>query len=702
VLTSGDLGEGEHGSVDKIQTMIFAMQVGLAALWRSFGVRPSAVIGHSVGEIAAAVTCGALSLPDGARLICRRSKLLPAAAGKGGMAMVGLGFAELAQRLADRDGRVVAAISASPASTVVSGEQDAVREFVAESRQAGLDVREVASDVAFHSPAMDPLARQLAIDAGDLVPGPRQLPMYLTAVTDPRADLALDSQYWAQNLRNPVYLTSAVAAAAADGHRAFIEIAPHPVVVHSITECLGEQTDDEIFVGWSLRRNQPEQQGLLAAVGTAHCHGVPVDWSKLEPTGELVDLPTVRWQRQQLWREPLPPTGGGGRGHQVGSHSLVGQPESIAGSAVRAWQTSLSDANRPYPGSHSINGTEVVPAAVLIETFLGALPEGAGTAFADVQMSSPLLTSPPRSVQVVQEGAELRLASRRADSNGPWEINANCRSRNATPVPTSWQPADTAGLAPMPTDYVSTRLTKVGVPTTGFEWTIDKLDGDADRLLAHVRVHELPGADPASWAPAVDAIMTVAPCVFGGEPELRMAAQIDLIELADGQPPTSFLVEARRDPSRPDVTDVLLVDESGQVLVTVRGLRYPIIGLELESADEDEATADTDEPWGTATSAQELRGLVEGVVRSQIAMELKLPEANLKADRPLVEQGMDSVMSAVIRRRLAKRFGQDLPATLLWQQPTLSALSEHISTILADELALAGDAAGQPVGSLAL
>lgn len=702
VLSSGDLGDGEHGAVDRIQTMIFAMQVGLAAVWRSLGVTPSAVIGHSVGEIAAAVTCGALTLEDGARLICRRSRLLPAAAGDAAMAMVGLSFDEVEQRLAGGSSAVSAAISASPVSTVVSGSIEAVEAFITDCQASGISVRRVASDVAFHSPAMDPLARQLAEDTRDIVPRDRELPMYLTAVPDPRAELSLNSDYWAMNLRNPVFLTSAVSAAAADGHRSFIEIAPHPVVAHSVTECLSEDTKDEVFVGWSLRRNKPELATILDALGMAHCNGVPVDWSQVITSGTLVDLPGVRWQHQQLWREPQAITGRGVRGHEVSSHSLLGQQDKIAGSAVRTWQTTLDDSNRPYPGSHSINGTEVVPAAVLVCTFLGGLTGDEGAVLTDILMSSPMLTSPTRSVQVVREGQELRLASRRADSDSEWEINATCRVGDAHFSGGSWESAKSVGLQSLSTDYVQSRLTKVGVPTTGFDWTIEKLEGNQDRLLARVRVNSSPSDDTSSWAPAIDSIMTVAPCVFGGEPQLRMAAQADLIELAAGDPPTTFFVEAIRDQERADVTDVLLADSEGRILAVVRGLRYPIIEQGFDSADDDEAGDGGSEVWGAASSPEELRNLVEDEVRAQIALELRMPETSLRADRPLVEQGMDSVMSAVIRRRLAKSFRQPLPATLLWQQPTLAALTDHLTAMLTEELSNEDLVSDEPAPSLAL
>jgi 6-methylsalicylic acid synthase len=251
--------------VDRIQPLIFAMQTGLAAVWQSHGVRPAAVIGHSVGEIAAAVTAGVFGLADGARLICRRSALLRRAAGKGAMVLVRLPMRLVQERLGDRTD-VVAAIEASPVLTVVAGDPPGVRRLTGQWRAEGVPVLTVGSDVAFHSPQMDPLLDGLAAAVRDLVPARPAVPIYTTALSDPRADVVRDSSYWVANLRNPVRLATAVAAAAEDGHRVFLEVSPHPVVASSIMETLSGAGVEDAFVTGTLRRNQPEHATLLASL----------------------------------------------------------------------------------------------------------------------------------------------------------------------------------------------------------------------------------------------------------------------------------------------------------------------------------------------------------------------------------------------------------------------------------------------------
>jgi 6-methylsalicylic acid synthase len=273
------LAAGALEGVDRAQTMIFAMQVGLVALLRAQGAEPAAVIGHSVGEIAAAVTAGALSLADGARLICRRSVLLRRVAGQGAMVMVALPIAEVTRRLAGR-ADAVPAIASAPAATVVAGSPQAVEEVTNRWRAEGIGIFRVASDVAFHSPQMDPLVDDLVEVTADLVPRPYAVRVYSTALPDPRTTPAADGVYWAANLRNPVRLTAAVSAAVEDGYRAFLEISPHPVVAHSVTRTLAELGVEDGFVSGTMRRNKPQARTLdpvltVLAERAAEQQGVP-------------------------------------------------------------------------------------------------------------------------------------------------------------------------------------------------------------------------------------------------------------------------------------------------------------------------------------------------------------------------------------------------------------------------------------------
>ncbi|GGS84785.1 hypothetical protein GCM10010176_030630 [Nonomuraea spiralis] len=666
------LADGDLDTIDRVQTMIFVMQLGLARLWNAYGVAPKAVIGHSVGEIAAAVTAGAMSVADGARLICRRSRLLRQAEGKGAMVMVDLSFEEAADRLAGR-ADLVAAISSAPGSTVLSGDVAAVEEVVNEWPAEGIVVRRVASDVAFHSPHMDPLAVELAAATADLSFGAPRIPMYTTALADPRATPVLDSAYWAANLRDPVRLTAATTAAAEDGYRVFLEISPHPVVAHSVTETLSENGFEDVFVGVSLRRNQPELPAFLVAVGTAHCHGVEVDWHRLQPYGGLADLPPYAWQHRRHWRESSGEDDN--RGHDVHSHTLLGAGTSLAGSRTRVWRTSLEDANRPYPGSHTLNGVEIVPAAVLVNTFLHAVEDEDAT-LTDVEMTHPLMTAERRQIQVVHEPPAVRLAARTpGDPDEPepaWLVHVTADVAAPGMVKPDVLP-DAGALGPVDPGFVHQRLAAVGVPSTGFDWTIETLLGADGVLRATVRTGEAEG-----WASALDAAMSVAPCVFPGDPVLRMVVHIDEVVLT-GAPPSTVIIDAAMDPTAEDTVRALLADVDGRVVGHLRGLRYPVIDAPVPAEDDLRGPGES----FAGLAPEVLRDRVLPEVRAEIAAVMRLAPEDLAIRRPLVEQGLDSVMTVMVRRRLEKRFGCRLPATLLWQQPTISAIADHLVTLLA-------------------
>ncbi len=561
VLRDGDLDE-----VSRIQTLTFATQVALAELWRSRGVRPDAVIGHSVGEIAASVAAGALTPEQGARLVCRRSKLLRRAAGKGAMAMVSLPFDEVEARLADHPG-VVAGIYSAPNSTVVAGDITSIEELIPRWRSEGIPMRRVATDVAFHSPHMDPLLDDLAEACADLSPREPVIPMYSTTLTDPRGGAPTDAAYWVANLRAPVRLAAAVEAAAQDGYRSFLEISAHPVVTHSIDETLGTLGVSDGFVGGTLRRARPERAAFLAALGALHSSGRSVDWNVLQPSGTLIDLPAYPWQRRRHWREATAHGSGEGLQLDVEAHSLLGSAISVAGRSQRLWRARLTDGGRPYPGSHTINGVEIVPAAVLVSTFLQA-GERAGTppVLTDVTLRAPLATAESRELQVLLEDGAVRLSSRRWESgDDAWLLHST-----ATLVHDDSADLPVLGdrpLSPTATDLIERRLAEAGVPTMAFPWTVEELRSDDGVLVALVR------AEATTWAPLLDAAFSAAPVAFPGPAVLRMVAGLTELRLA-GPPPELATIEVT---VADDTATVLIADVDGRTVALITGLRFGVL-----------------------------------------------------------------------------------------------------------------------------
>ncbi|BBZ28131.1 polyketide synthase [Mycolicibacterium madagascariense] len=362
---------------DRIQPTLFTMQVALAATLRAHGVRPAAVIGHSVGEAAAAVVAGALSLQDGLRVVCRRAMLMSRIAGAGATASVHLPAQQVLSELAVR-GRndVVVAVVPAPEQTVIAGAAETVRELVAAWEERGVAAREVPTDVAFHSPQVDPIVAELTAALADLAPRTPTIPFYSATSYDPRDEPVCDARYWASNMRRMVRFAAAVRAALEDGHRVFAELAPHPVLTHAITQT-ANSLDTPVAALATLRRGQRLGGGVLDVVGDMHCAGAAVDFSVLYPRGRLVDAPLPTWTHRRLWLGDDASTDRRA-GHTVAVHPLLGAHVRVpAEPEQHLWEAELGLATHPWLDDHHVHDVPVFPGAGYCEMALAA----AGTLF---------------------------------------------------------------------------------------------------------------------------------------------------------------------------------------------------------------------------------------------------------------------------------------------------------------------------------
>jgi acyl transferase domain-containing protein len=298
--------------VELLQPALFAFEVALAALWRAWGVQPDAVIGHSMGEAAAAHVAGALDLDDAARVVCERSGLLARVRGRGAMAVVELPPGALEGHLASLSGQVgIAAINAARA-TVLSGDPDALAACCERLGAAGVECRRLRVDVAFHGPQLDPLCAPLRARLHDLRPRDARVRLYSTVTGAALPGPALDAEHWVRNLRAPVLFARALQAALADGHDLFVEVSPRPSLLAFVAAGLrdaGAAVSSHMAIA-TLRNGQPETVSARAALAALYARGVPVAWEALAGAGRCVSLPTYPWQRTRHWlddpRGPAP------------------------------------------------------------------------------------------------------------------------------------------------------------------------------------------------------------------------------------------------------------------------------------------------------------------------------------------------------------------------------------------------------------
>ena len=382
-----ELAAGEATSrldqTEVAQAALFAMQVALARLWASWGVTPDAVVGHSVGEVAAAHLAGALTLEDALRVVHHRGRLMQQATGLGKMASVAVSAEKAERALLGYEGRLSIAAMNDPFSVVLSGEAEALEEVLERWQRQEVYCRRLEVDYAFHSPQMAPFQSQLARSLDGLAPGRTTLSMYSTVTGALVEGPELSAPYWARNIREPVRFAAAVDALIDQGHRVFLEVGPHPVLSSNLRECLAAREEEGLVVP-SLRRQQQEQRLLLESLGALHAFGCAVDWKRLYPSSSssssrCVPLPTYPWQRERHWLDFEP----AGRKPPASARRDATSPHPLLGDTLQAsvapwsrfWEMDFSADQLPYLGDHRVQRAAVVPLSAYLEMAVAAAAE---------------------------------------------------------------------------------------------------------------------------------------------------------------------------------------------------------------------------------------------------------------------------------------------------------------------------------------
>ena len=289
---------------DAVQPLLFATQLALAALFRSWGVLPAAVIGHSVGEVAAAHVAGCLELEDAARVIAERARAITPALGHGAMAVVELPAEQAEAQLGAQRGCVAVAVHQSPRFSVLSGARDALASLLDELASRGVFGRFVDVEYASHGPQMEPLAHELEARLAGLQARAPRVPMISTVTGSWLGATRCDARYFARNLREPVRFAQAAGQLAQDGFTRFLELSPHPLLASALSEVAAAQGKRIVYAA-SLKREARERAALHEALGTLYVNGHELDWSKVVPAGEPgVALPPYPFQRNPYWKVP--------------------------------------------------------------------------------------------------------------------------------------------------------------------------------------------------------------------------------------------------------------------------------------------------------------------------------------------------------------------------------------------------------------
>lgn len=405
--------------IDVLQPALFTTMVSLARLWRSLGIEPAGVIGHSQGEVAAAYVAGALSLRDAARVVALRSRALLELDGTGAMASINTSAGRVRELLADIPELEVAAVN-SPSTTVVAGTRAGVDRVLEVCERDGLRARRIQVDVASHTGHMEAIAEQTREALAPITPRPSEILFFSTVTGDVLETENLGPDYWFANLRRTVNFDDGFQAAFQSGYNAFLEVSAHPVLTSAMHESLDQfgSFADSCLIAGSIEREDAGLRRFLASVSTAHVHGVSPDWRKIYDPAchQAVPLPTYPFQRQTYWLASVHNANGGkpsGLGLTDPGHPLLGAMAELPGADRFQFSTRLSVATHGWICDHALHGNVLVPGAMLLELALHAGDKVASPRVEKLTMYTPVTLPAQGAVQVQLVIGEAK-AGRRA------------------------------------------------------------------------------------------------------------------------------------------------------------------------------------------------------------------------------------------------------------------------------------------------
>ncbi|MFI0748629.1 SDR family NAD(P)-dependent oxidoreductase, partial [Streptomyces sp. NPDC021224] len=574
-VVRGDGAELER--VDVVQPVLFAVMVSLAAVWESLGVRPAAVVGHSQGEIAAACVAGALSLEDAARVVALRSRAIRSLAGRGGMVSV----LASADRVGEwvTDGLAVAVVN-GPEQVVVSGAPDELDAFVKRCEQESVQARRIAVDYASHSPQVEELRGELLDLLGGIEPRSSDIPLVSTVTGEVIDTSVMDAEYWFTNLRRPVRFDRALSTLLGDGHREFVEVSPHPVLLGALVQAAEAAEVEGVTAVGTLRREEGGRDQLLRHAAELFTAGVDVDWSSWVAGGRLVDLPTYAFERRRFWLSAgRSPVDAAGLGLDPAGHPLLHAAVPLASQDgwVLTGQLSLQD--HPWLSDHAVHGTVILPGTAFVELALHAGGQAGCEVVEELTLERPLLLAEGAAVVVqVAVGAPedeaghrpVTVHSRPQGSSDEWSRHATGSLAPGDPVPeerlsTAWPPPGARRIdGPDTVSGTYERLAGLGYGYGPVFQGLRDVWRVGEELFAEVRLPVEPGGfglHPALLDAALHPLL--------GD-ELRVPFAWSGVRMSSVG---ASVLRVRLTPGAEGVVRVAAFDGAGLPVVTVEGLR---------------------------------------------------------------------------------------------------------------------------------
>ncbi|MFF2410405.1 SDR family NAD(P)-dependent oxidoreductase [Streptomyces sp. NPDC058092] len=500
------------------QTSLFAIEVALFRLVESLGIRADYLIGHSVGEIAAAHVAGVLSLADACALVAARGRLMGALPAGGGMAAIQAEESEVSEALAGFEGRLEIAAVNGPRSIVVSGDLDALDAWLPRWEELGRKTTRLRVSHAFHSPRMEPMLDEFRKIAEDLTFNPPRIAVLSNVTGDVVTDELTDPGYWVQHVRGAVRYHDGIRTLHREGVTRYLELGPDAILTALTRQCL--ENEDSLVLTPALRARQSEAHTFATFLGHAHTAGIPVDWNTYYAnTGARpTDLPTYAFQHEHYWLAP----GSGGTGDLTAAglgqvdHPVLAACTQVGDRDEWIFTGRISRESAPWVQDHGVLGMVIVPGTAFVELAVAAGTHAGSAVLEELVMEAPLILDEAAvHLQVTlgspdAEGRREVALYTRAESGEEEEQEAVCHGRGtlvpaaaqAEPAwqPTEWPPAETE---PVSVDDLYGRLTELGFDYgPAFQGVRAAWRGD-DAVFAEVALPDATPADGFALHPAL-------------------------------------------------------------------------------------------------------------------------------------------------------------------------------------------------------
>jgi acyl transferase domain-containing protein/NADPH:quinone reductase-like Zn-dependent oxidoreductase/acyl carrier protein/short-subunit dehydrogenase len=571
-------------ATEHAQPLLFAVQVGLTEMLRERGIEPAAVAGHSVGEIAAAWACGALTLEQACEVVYQRSHWQATTRGAG--AMTAVAASENAVRELLLQDLSLAAVN-SPTGVTVSGPAAALEAFEAQLRAHGISYKRLGLDYAFHSAAMAPIEDEIRRALDGLQPGAAKLPFYSTVAGARLEGEVLDAGYWWRNIREPVQFKRVIDALAAERATVFVEIGPHAVLRAYVAECLRSASVEGRLIP-AMTRSADGAAAVRDKAFQIMIAGAPARLEALYPDkGRMVDLPGYPWQRERHWYSPT------GEGldliNRRALHPLLGHRLPLA---EGEWENHLDTTVVPALADHRVGGEALLPASAYAEIAFAAASEHSqtGIELSELEIRAPLALDAQRSktlrFKLDAADGSFTLRSRERLSSDPWRLHAVGRLW-ASPASSAEEKISLPQEPPLlaaAEHYSMTRA--VGLDYGPAFQLIDAVWRDGDAVVAKLKTPDLLVADsPSLLHPAsLDACFQLLIHVLRSDASTERVAFVPVklarvvLHAPYAEARFARLAVTRRG-ARAVIADAALYDSSGAAIATLQGVRFRAVAL---------------------------------------------------------------------------------------------------------------------------